>query len=162
MTIVMRVGSVTRAVQLQAANALSQWLHDAETGLQQLAEPQAQADNETRVLIEHLQQLRAAANEQAPRRDELGRLASELCAHATAAPQQLSAIRAPLHDLNERFNRLYAHIGERQHRAERSLLEHGQFEQVDDDAVASASESEQEVSLMASVFQYLKSKRAIA
>lgn len=54
-------------------------------------------------------------------------MANELC--ACAQPQQVSAIRTPLRAIGEQFNRLYALIGEKQHRLEKSLLDLGQFEQ---------------------------------
>lgn len=61
-------------------------------------------------------------------RDDLNRMANDLCVNA--GPPQVATIRSPLHAIGEHFNRLYALIGERQHRLERSLLDLGQFEQV--------------------------------
>jgi DNA repair exonuclease SbcCD ATPase subunit len=111
----------------QACQLLDQWLQQADSQLEQIGlditNPQA-----IRNAIDQLQALRSVLNTRSLERDELGRMANELCANSQ--PQQVAAIRTPLHSIGEHFNRLYALIGERQHRLERALLDLGQFEQV--------------------------------
>jgi ABC-type transporter Mla subunit MlaD len=122
----------------QAANALSQGLQQAEAHLHQLTTtPSANNVESIRAIIDQLHNLRLNINQHALERDELNRTANELCQHAQ--PQQSAAIRAPLHALNERFNKMYAVIGEYQHRLERSLLDLGQYEQASEERTPETS-----------------------
>jgi dystonin len=80
--------------------------------------------------LQQMEAIRRELDEAALRREQLGQMGAELCAQpgALGAAQQ-QAVRLPLAELNQRWNRLYGQLGDSQHRLERALLDMGQFAQ---------------------------------
>ncbi|VDK80304.1 unnamed protein product, partial [Onchocerca ochengi] len=71
--------------------------------------------------------LRSLLDEKALEKEQLNQLCASLCVGSTA--QQSANMKAPINDLNIRWNRLYALLNERQQKMEKALLEMGQFSQ---------------------------------
>uniref|UniRef100_A0A914REG8 Uncharacterized protein n=1 Tax=Parascaris equorum TaxID=6256 RepID=A0A914REG8_PAREQ len=85
--------------------------------------------NETEEKLQSLEQLRSVLDEKAIQKEQLNQMCANLCADVNAHQHQSAVIRAPINDLNSRWNRLYASLNERQQKMERALLEMGQFSQ---------------------------------
>ncbi|VDK41941.1 unnamed protein product [Anisakis simplex] len=109
---------------------LERWLGETENTVYALAPISSDSPETIQKELGSLEELRSTLDEKAIRKEELNQMCSNLCIGIDS--NQSSALRAPISDLNSRWNRLYAFLNERQQRMERTLLEMGQFSQTYD------------------------------
>ncbi|VDN02146.1 unnamed protein product [Thelazia callipaeda] len=113
---------------------LTNWIAETEARVSQF-DPLSSASstnikNEVRIELASLGDLRSLLDEKALEKEQLNQLCASLCVGSTV--QQSASIKAPINDLNVRWNKLYATLNERQQKMEKILLEKGQFSQAYD------------------------------
>ncbi|VBB27153.1 unnamed protein product [Acanthocheilonema viteae] len=106
---------------------LINWVGERESEVFKLDPSTVASSNDIRNELAALGDLRSLLDEKALEKEQLNQLCASLCVGSTA--QQSANIRAPINDLNIRWNRLYALLNERQQKMEKALLEMGQFSQ---------------------------------
>uniref|UniRef100_A0A0R3RSE7 GAR domain-containing protein n=1 Tax=Elaeophora elaphi TaxID=1147741 RepID=A0A0R3RSE7_9BILA len=106
---------------------LINWVGETETEVFKLDPGTVASSNDVRNELAALGDLRSLLDEKALEKEQLNQLCASLCVGSTA--QQSANIRAPISDLNIRWNKLYALLNERQQKMEKALLEMGQFSQ---------------------------------
>ncbi|KHN76670.1 Dystonin [Toxocara canis] len=106
---------------------LVECLNETEKKVSTLAPVSSASPNDIQNELEALEQLRSTLDEKAIQKEQLNQLCANLCVGVNS--HQSATIRAPISDLNSRWNRLYASLNERQQKMERALLEMGQFSQ---------------------------------
>uniref|UniRef100_A0A915B3J8 Microtubule-actin cross-linking factor 1 n=1 Tax=Parascaris univalens TaxID=6257 RepID=A0A915B3J8_PARUN len=108
---------------------LLEWLNETEEKVSALAPISSASPADIQNELQSLEQLRSVLDEKAIQKEQLNQMCANLCADVNAHQHQSAVIRAPINDLNSRWNRLYASLNERQQKMERALLEMGQFSQ---------------------------------
>ncbi|VDK30955.1 unnamed protein product, partial [Gongylonema pulchrum] len=106
---------------------LLNWIAEAEAKASELSPVPGASSTDIKNELTALADLRSLLDEKALKKEQLNQLCAGLCVGTTA--QQSASIRAPIIDLNMRWNRLYALLSERQQKMEKALLEMGQFAQ---------------------------------
>ncbi|CEF68106.1 Short stop [Strongyloides ratti] len=80
--------------------------------------------------LANISNLRGQIDENLLLKEQLNSSAQDL--FLTAQPSQIVAIKSPLNELNNRWNKIFSTISDRFHKLEKSLLETGQFSQAYD------------------------------
>jgi dystonin len=122
------VDAISRSMDFhELLQQLLAWLIGAEEQIAALPTATLSDPQQIKAELDRISALRADIDKRSILKEQLNRAADELFKNAN--PLQVNAIRAPITDLNNRWNKLYAAINDRQQRLERALLEMGQFEQ---------------------------------
>ena len=122
------VDAISRSMDFhELLQQLLAWLAGAEQQIAALPAATLSDPLQIRAELDRISALRADIDKHSILKEQLNRAADEL--YKNASPGQVAAVRAPINDLNLRWNKLYAALNERQQRLERGLLDLGQFEQ---------------------------------
>uniref|UniRef100_A0A0N5AJF6 GAR domain-containing protein n=1 Tax=Syphacia muris TaxID=451379 RepID=A0A0N5AJF6_9BILA len=109
---------------------LLNWMLEREEKMAEFSRMPGPSSTDVKNELAALDEMKTVLDEKVVQKERLNQLCANLCVGATV--QQCAAIRAPLNDLNNRWNKLYVTLNERQQKVERALLEMGQFSQAYD------------------------------